>query len=175
MNPKLEFIFGRRSVRKYRDEDVSDSVVKDLLEAAMAAPSACCKDPWRFMVVRGAETLNRMADGLPNAPMLRHVPMAIVVCGNREEAHGGQESYMIQDCSAAIENLLLAATALGLGACWLGIHPRQERIDHLGELLGISEPLVPLAVIAVGWQADALVPRTRYNVSKIIAQPASPA
>jgi nitroreductase len=172
MNAKLQFIFARRSVRKFRDEAVSEEVVKDLLEAAMAAPSACCKDPWRFMVVRGAAMLGRMADGLPNGPMLRDAPLAIVVCGHREEAHGGSESYMLQDCSAAIENLLLAASALGVGACWLGVHPRQERVDFLGKLLGIAAPLVPMSVVVLGWPAEALAPRTRYNVAKIIEPPA---
>ncbi len=171
MNPKLASIFARRSVRKYRDEPVGDEMVRDLLDAAMAAPSACCKDPWRFAVVRGSKILNVMADGLPNAPMLRHAPLAVVVCGHREEAHGAEESYMIQDCSAAIENLLLAASMLGLGACWLGVHPRKERIAHLGEILSIRPPLVPLAVIAVGWPSEAPVPRTRYNASKVIECP----
>ena len=122
---KLSFIFGRRSIREYQDAPVSDELVTDLLRAAMAAPSACAKDPWRFVVVRKRATLNLIADALPNGKMLAHAPVGIAVCGDLGAAHAGELSYLLQDCSAAIENLLLAAHALGLGACWLGVHPRR--------------------------------------------------
>src|ERR1700690_1391807 len=96
---KLSFIFGRRSIRRYQDAPVSDELVGDLLRAAMAAPSACAKDPWRFVVVRNRATLNLIADALPNGKMLAHAPVGIAVCGDLGAAHAGDLSYLFQDCS----------------------------------------------------------------------------
>ena len=164
---ELEFITARRSIRTYTEREVDAETVKDLLRAAMAAPSACCRDPWRFVVVRERERLARLASGLPNGQMLAHAGVGIVVCGELEAAHDGQESYMLQDCSASIQNLLLAANALGLGACWLGVHPREDRMAHLRQALGLPETVVPVAAIAVGWPAEQKAPRTRYDAAKV--------
>lgn len=163
MNPKLNCLFSRRSVRAYTPEPIDDGAVRDILEAAMAAPAAMAKDPWAFVVVRNRDTLARIADGLPYGKMLNHAPLAVVVCGDLRRAHDGQLSYLLQDCAAAIENLLLAAHALGLGACWLGVHPREERMAHLRSLLGIPDAVVPVAVIAIGRPAESREPRTRYR------------
>jgi nitroreductase len=167
MNPKLQFIFDRRSVRQYSDAGVGDDLVQDLLEAAMAAPSAVAKDPWHFIVVRDRERLARLAEGLPNGKMLADAALGIIVCGDIEEAHGNLESYMLQDCSAAVENILLAATALGLGACWLGVHPRTERMAHLKDVLGLPDNVTALAGIAIGYPSAPPEARTRYSASKV--------
>src|ERR1039458_4275411 len=115
----LSFILGRRSIRVYSPGEVSETVVTKLLEAAMAAPSAMTKDPWRFVVVRDKQTLSKLAALHPGAAMLTSAAVAIVVCGDLDAALERQLSYLLQDCSAAIENLLLAAHAQGLGACWV--------------------------------------------------------
>lgn len=163
MNPRLSNLFSRRSVRVYRQQEVADDLVHDLLEAAMAAPSAVAKDPWAFVVVRDREMLSKIAEGLPNGKMLRDAALGIVVCGDLQRAHDRQLSYLLQDCSAAIENLLLAASTLGLGACWLGVHPREERVKHIRWLLNIPDPVMPIAAIAIGWPAESPPPRTRYR------------
>ena len=168
MNPVLQPIFARRSVRKYTDQAVDDALVYDLLEAAMAAPSAVKKDPWIFHVVRDRRRLNAMADALPNGQMLRHAPVGILVVGDLQRAHGGELSYLLQDCSAAIENLLLAASMLGLGACWLGVHPREERIRAMRELFGLPETEVPVSAISIGWPAEHLPARTRYRDDAVV-------
>jgi nitroreductase len=170
MTPKLEPIFARRSIRAYQRTPVGDEVVRDLLEAAMAAPSACAKDPWRFVLVRSPQTLAAIAAGLPNGTMLATAPLGIVVCGDLEAAHGGELSYLLQDCSAAIENLLLAATALGLGACWLGVHPRKDRIDLLRRVLGLPAAILPVAALALGWPAEIKPARTRYRADAVHAE-----
>ncbi|NLE38364.1 MAG: nitroreductase family protein [Pirellulaceae bacterium] len=163
MNPKLNPIFARRSVRAYQSKSVGDDVVHDLLEAAMAAPSAVAKDPWEFVVVRNRAMLAEFAGGLPNGKMLAGAPLGIIVCGDIRRAHDGQLSYLLQDCSAAIENLLLAAASLGLGACWLGIHPREKRIELMRSLLKLPETVIPIAAIPIGWPAESPAPRTRYR------------
>jgi nitroreductase len=163
MNPDLNFVFQRRSVRAYQDREVDPRMVRDLLEAGMSAPSAVAKDPWHFIVVREAETKARLVDQLPNGRMLTSAPIGLVVCGDLARAHNQSLSFLLQDCSAAIENILLAAHALGLGAVWLGIHPREHRIEHVRRVLGIPEGIVPVSAIALGWPAEFPEPRTRYR------------
>ncbi len=159
----LDLLFGRRSIRAYRPGSVEDAQLKLLLEAAMAAPSAVAKDPWRFVVVRDPQTIGRLAAVLSNGQMLVGAGLGIVVCGDLEAAHDRQLSYLLQDCAAAIENLLLAAHGLGLGACWLGIHPREKRIQTIREILGLPAQVIPVAGVAVGHAAEQKEPRTRYR------------
>jgi nitroreductase len=160
-NDKLQFILGRRSIRVYAPGEVNEAVVTQLLQAAMAAPSALC--PWRFVVVRKKETLSTIAAALPNGDMLAMAPLGIVVCGDLDAVHDHQLSYLLQDCSAAVENLLLCAHALGLGACWLGVHPREERIRKLKEILQLPASVIPIAAIAIGHPGEEKEPRTRFN------------
>jgi nitroreductase len=160
---RLKFIFARRSIRVYAPGLVSDDEVNTLLQAAMAAPSAVAKDPWRFIVIRNAKTLGAIAALLPNGKMLATASVGIVVCGDLNAAHDRQLSYLLQDCSAAIENLLLCAQILGLGACWLGVHPRQQRIKGISQLLSLPSSVVPVACVAVGPPGEKKEPRTRYN------------
>ncbi|MEK6775554.1 MAG: nitroreductase family protein [bacterium] len=163
MNPELQFIFSRRSVRKYQEREVPDRMITDILEAAMAAPSAVKKDPWHFIVVRDQETRNRIAEILPYGKMIARAPAGMVVCGDILKAHDQLESYMLQDVSAAIENALLAASTLGLGACWLGVHPRQERMAGLTRLFSLPDNIIPICAIALGFPAEDPEARTRYN------------
>lgn len=160
---RLDFILGRRSVRVYMPGRVSDEAVRCLLEAAMSAPSAVAKDPWRFIVIRQPSTLGHIADALPNGKMLALASLGIVVCGDMDAVHDHQLSYLLQDCSAAIENLLLAAHVLGLGACWLGVHPREERVRRLRELLILPPSIIPVAVISIGYSGEQKEARSRYN------------
>ena len=167
MNSKLDLIFGRRSIRKYKTESVPDDAVQDILDAAMAAPSACCKDPWQLVVVTSKDLLVKISEGLPHGKMLADAPLGIVVCGDIDKAHDNQLSYMLQDCSAAIQNMLLAVHALGLGACWLGVHPREDRIAHIKALLDTPDNIVPISVLAIGYPAEDKEPRTRFDESKV--------
>jgi nitroreductase len=159
----LDLIFGRRSIRVYSPGEVSEAAVTMLLEAAMAAPSAMTKDPWRFIIVRDKQTLSKLAALHPGAAMLSSAALAIVACGDLDAAFERQLSYLLQDCSAAIENLLLAAHAQGLGACWVGIHPGEPLIKQVRALLSLPGSMVPVAVIALGQPGEQPPARTRYN------------
>ena len=163
MDEKLGFIFGRRSIRAYSPAAVSEAAVQKLLEAAMAAPSAAGKNPWRFVVIRNRGKLAELAAALPNGKMLAGAGLGIAVCGDLQAAHDQQLSYLLQDCSAAIENLLLCAHVLGLGACWLGVHPREQRMSDLRQLLSLPPSVIPVACIAIGHPAEAKEPRTRFK------------
>lgn len=158
---------SRRSIRTYEDRAVSDEQVHALLEAAMAAPSAVARDPWRFIVLRSREVRSRVVEGLPHGQMLVPAGVGFVVCGELAAAHDQQLSYLMQDCSPAIENMLLAAHALGLGGVWLGVHPREERMAHLRRVLSIPEAVLPIACVAVGYPAELKPARTRYNESYV--------
>jgi nitroreductase len=160
---KMEFIFGRRSIRAYTSAEVSQDIIQKLLRAVMAAPSAAAKDPWRFVVIRNRQTLARIAAALPNGQMLASAALGIAVCGELEAAHDRQLSYLLQDCSAAIQNILLCAHLVGLGACWLGVHPREQRIKSLREILSLPASVVPVSCISIGYPAEDKEPRTRFN------------
>ena len=167
MEEKISFITKRRSIRKYTGEEVSEKQVRIILEAAMAAPSAVAKDPWRFIVLRDKENLKTVASYLPNGGFLENAGVGIIICGDINAAHDNSLSYMLQDCTAAIENMLLAISALDLGACWLGVHPRQDRIDNIKEFCKLPENIIPLAAVAIGVPAQSPEPRTRYNPSYV--------
>lgn len=160
---RVDLIFARRSIRKYATEPVSEADVKTLLEAAMAAPSASNLKPWHFVLVTERETLNALAKAHPHGKMLAEAPLCIAVCGAPEISG----RYWVQDCSAATENLLLAATALGLGAVWLGVYPRDERVKPVREVLGIPELVTPLNLVAIGHPAEEKPARTQYDAARV--------
>lgn len=162
-NDKLALIFGRRSIRVYTPGEVGDKMVTQLLEAAMAAPSAMTKDPWRFVAVRNPDTRNRLSAALPGGKMLSTAALAIVVCGDMDAVFERQLSFLLQDCSACIENLLLAAHGLGLGACWVGVHPSEDAVRSVRELLALPAPIIPIAVISLGLPGEQQEARTRFN------------
>jgi len=159
----IDTIFSRRSIRRYTEEQVSEKEIKTILEAAMAAPSASNRKPWHFVVVTERETLNRLAEAHKYAKMLNEAPLCVSVCGDQSVS----ERFWVQDCSAATENLLLAVTALGLGAVWCGVHPSQERVKEISKILGIDAPFVPLNLIAIGHPAEEKDPRTQYDEGRI--------
>jgi nitroreductase len=161
----MKEIFERRSIRKYTSEDVSDKFVKELLKAAMAAPSAGNQQPWDFIVIKDRAILNEIPKVHQYAQMLKEAPVAIIVCGVLErEKHVG---YWMQDCAAAIENILIEAQFLGLGAVWLGVYPREDRVAGLKKLLEIPENVIPIAVISIGYPAESKEASQRYDEKKI--------
>jgi len=159
----IEAIFARRSIRKYTAELVSEKDIETMLEVAMAAPSASNRKPWHFIVVADRQILDNLARVHPYGKMLLEAPLSIAVCGDKTIS----SSYWAQDCSAATENLLLAATALGLGAVWLGVHPREERINPIRKVLNIPENVVPLNLISIGHPAEKKEPRTQYDELRV--------
>lgn len=157
----LDAIMTRRSIRRYTTEPVSEADVEKILRAAMAAPSAGNQQVWRFVVVRDPEVRMRLSEMSQYAGMLAEAPVGIVVCADtREERKVG---YWPQDCAAAIENALLAAHAIGLGAVWLGVHPIEERVAAVTEILGLPEGVRPLSVLSIGHPAEDRPPADRFR------------
>ena len=158
----LTAIFTRRSIRHYRKEPLSSESIEKLLRAAMAAPSACDLRPWQFIVVDERRILDEIPSFHNNAAMLPEAPVAILLCGEPDVSRSWQ-----QDCSAAAQNILLAAHAMGLGAVWLGIYPRDKRVIPMRDLLGIPESVVPMALIALGYPAEQKPPRASFEADKV--------
>ena len=160
MDKRLELLHRRRSVRAYTPAPVAAADREAILAAGMAAPSAVNKRAYQVIVLDDPKVLAAVAAVLPNGPFLAKAPLGLLVCGDLAAAHGNELSYMLQDCSAFIENVLLAVSALGLGACWLGVHPRMERVDALRARFKLPEHIVPVAAIAIG-HPDGPVPPPR--------------
>ena len=167
MNPILAPIFSRRCIRKYQNKPVPPALIQDALEAAMAAPSARACDPWEVIVVQRPEVLVQMASGLPSGKMLAGAPVGFVVCGDLQRANGQLLSFLLQDCAAFTENLLLALSMLGLGGVWIGVHPREDRVDHLQKLFRLPENVVPVGVVAAGYPDESPPPRTRFAAARV--------
>jgi len=161
----METILRRRSIRRYTDKPVPDDVLKELLKAAMAAPSAGNEQPWHFILIKDRGILDQIPTVHPYSQMVMEAPVAILVCGDLEMAVHGE--MWVQDCSAATENLLIAVQARHLGAVWLGVYPREERVKGLKRLLGIPENIIPFSLVPVGYPAEKKPPSNRYKESRI--------
>lgn len=161
----FECLHTRRSVRQYGDEPVSDEQVRILLDAAMIAPSGGNEQPWHFVVVRDKELLLKVSKTHQYIGMAAKAPLGVLVCGNLDEER--YEGLWVQDCSAATQNLLLAANAIGLGGVWTGIYPLEERVEAFRRLLGVPSGVAPLALVLLGRIKNAGPRRSRYNEAKV--------
>jgi nitroreductase len=161
----FDAIMTRRSIRKYTDEPVSDGKVETILRAAMAAPSAFNEQRWRFVVVREPAQLALLSEATPYAGALAGAAAGIVVCGETSEER--TPGYWMVECSAATENALLAANALGLGAVWLGVAMYEDRVDNVRRILALPEHIAPLAMIALGHPAQTREAGERFDRDKV--------
>jgi nitroreductase len=163
----LDAIRTRLSIRKYRDQPVPAELIQTLLAATMQAPSACNQQPWQFVVIDDRMTLAEIPKFMPNAAMVATAPVAILVCGDLHLGVEKSEGYWVLDCSAAVENLLLAAHALGLGAVWCGVYPREPRMEGLRRLLGLPENIIAHSLVVLGYAAEQVQPENRYRPERI--------
>jgi nitroreductase len=161
----MKAIRTRRSIRRFTSEPVSDDALKALLEAAMSAPSAGNQQPWEFIVIKDRAVLDDIPGVHPHAQMCQQAQAAILVCGNLErDSHRG---FWVQDCAAATQNILIAATDMGLGSVWCGVHPREDRVSGLRNLLGLPDHIMPLALIPIGHPAEKKPPSERFDPARI--------
>ena len=158
-------ILNRRSIRKYSDKTIRDDQIEKLLKAAMYAPSAVNKQPWHFIIFREKNTIDKICEVHPNASMLHQADLGILICYDEKLQH--DEGYGPVDCSAATQNLLLAAHGEGLGACWIGIYPRSKRIETLHKLFNLPEHLIPFSVVSLGYPAESKDIPERYKKDRI--------
>jgi len=168
-NIAIENIMTRTSVREYTSEPIGNDSVMILLKAAMAAPTAVNSQPWTFIVLRDMEKREKLAEALPNAgTKLTSSAVNIIVCGDTRKMLEREPEYWIQDCSAATENLLLAANALGLGAVWCGIYPNSERVETLRNIVNLDPNLIPLCIIPIGHPSKPREIKDKWKKENII-------
>ena len=160
----IEAIMSRRSIRKYKSKKIPDEIITTLLKAAMNAPSAHNKQPWHFIVVDDYETKMDVIEYHQYSKMLEQASHAIVVLGDNEIQ---TTDFWIHDCSAATENILIAANALGLGAVWLGVHPSEALIEGTKKLFDIPAHVTPLGIISLGYPEETKPPRKNYNPERV--------
>ena len=162
MDPRLDILFARRSIRKYTGEPVTQAEIDSLLQAGMAAPSASNRKPWHLIVVTDKAILRRLAEAHPYGKMLAQAELAIAVCGDPAIS-----SWWVQDCTAATENVLIAAAGLGLGAVWLGCHGVDEREQAVRDALGIPAEIGVLSLISIGHPGEEKEARTQYDPERV--------
>ncbi len=165
----LEIIKGRRSIRNFKTEDLPEQIVENLVEAARWAPSAGNIQPWKLIIVRKPETKKKLAKAALEQAFVEEVPVVIIVCADENRSSQGYGSrgrtlYCIQDTAAAIQNIHLAAYALGLGTCWIGAFDEEEA----RKILKIPQGIRPVAIIPVGYPAESPQPRKRRPLDEIV-------
>ena len=157
-------ILTRTSVRAYSDRKVEDEKIDTLLRAAMSAPTAGNKQPWRFVVINDKSILNEIGENFHTMTMAKGASVAVIMCGDTTATFNGDaKDYWVQDVSAASENLLLAAHAMHLGAVWCGIYPQMTRVRQFSKMLRLPENIVPMACICVGYPAGETTPKDKWK------------
>lgn len=142
-------IIERRSIRKFTKEDISDSIIMDILKSAMYAPSGGNAQPWDFFITKDKAIIQGLKETSPYAGPLGTATCAIVVCGNKSKERF--DGLWVQDCSAATQNILLSAHSHGIGTTWLGIYPEMTRVKAVRDIMGAPEDITPLSIIALGY------------------------
>ena len=163
----IDAIMTRTSVRQYTDEPITDQEIETLLKAGMAAPSACNLQPWRFVVVTNAAVKKAISEQIKPAGPASKAPVVIVVCGDMDHTFEAAPDYWAEDCSAATENIMLAAHAMGLGTVWMGIYPQKERYELLKDLLNLPNNIKAFGMIAVGHPAEHPAPKDKWDANKV--------
>jgi nitroreductase len=168
MNNAIETLMTRTSIRSFTDRPVSADTIEMLLRAGMAAPTAVNKQPWHFVVINDRAKLDELGGNGRQSQMWQESTLVIAVCGNMEKAlEGPAQAFWIQDCSAATENILLAAHALGIGAVWTGCYPMEERMSNVSQVLNLPEHIVPLCVIVMGYPNEQPEPKDKWKPENV--------
>jgi len=162
---KLDYILDRRSIRRFTDQKIDNEQIKIILTAAMYAPSAVNTQPWHFIVIDDQSLMGKIMEIHPYARMLQTASHAVVVCGDQLLQH--DNDYWVVDCGAATQNLLLAAQTIGLGACWVGLYPREERLASFSSLLQLPGHVKPFALVALGFPGEQKPRPERFHAEKV--------
>lgn len=167
-NPAYRNIVTRTSIRTFTDKKVDETLVTALMRAGMSAPTGVNRQPWEFVEITDPAILKELADALPYAKMTAQAPLAIAVCGNSERFLDGEDATLwVQDVSAASENILLAAHALGLASVWTCLYPHADRMASASRILGLPESIVPFSLIPVGYAARDHAPIDKWHPERI--------
>ncbi|HRR77112.1 MAG TPA: nitroreductase family protein [Ruminococcus sp.] len=161
----MKEIFERISVRKFKDTPVEPEKVKQLLRAAMAAPSASNQQPWEFYVVTDKDTIKQLAAISPYAACAENAPLVIVPCYRTKDLRWEETVHI--DLACAVENMLLEITSLGLGGVWLCAAPLEDRMSKAAKALELPDSLRPFAVVPVGYPDEHRPQQDRFDEKRI--------
>lgn len=161
----IDYIFTRRSIRNYTSEEISNENLELILKSAMYAPSAMNLQPWHFIVFDKKEIFEKIITAIPHAEMIRTASKCILVCGDSSKEKN--ESWLIQNCSAAIQNILLASHSLGIGSCWIAIHGMDEIVEKVKKEFALPSEIVPVALISLGYPNEIVNAEDRFDYKKI--------
>jgi nitroreductase len=166
MTDNIDFILKRRSIRRFEGRLVDEEKITTLLRAGMAAPSAMNSQPWEFVVVTDELILEKLRGAMEFGKMV--APLVIVPLGSpRVAANPAGETFWPQDCVAAVENILIAAANIDLGAVWVGVYPRQRRMAAVREILSIPADVFPLCLLYIGYPAEQKPSHTKYKSERV--------
>lgn len=162
----FDAILNRRSIRKYENKEIPAEIIGKLLKSAMYAPSAFNYQPWQFVVINDRSILKNLKNNvISHAAMLEEAPAAILVCGDKEK--DSNIDFLVQNCSAAVQNLMLAAYGSGLGSCWIGAFPMKEIMESVSKFFSLPENIVPIAIVSLGYPAETVTAEERFIPEKI--------
>jgi len=161
----IENILTRRSIRKYTSRPVEEEKLIEILKSAQYAPSAVNKQPWHFLVVDDKDLFKKIMKIHPHSKMLSTASHAIIVLGDEKLQH--DVGYWIADCGAATQNILLAAHSLGIGSCWVGLYPREQRMKDISEIFDLPSHVKPFALISLGYADEKKMHPERFNKRKV--------
>ena len=160
-----EALLNRRSIRKYKNQKINKEDIDKILKAAMYAPSAMNLQAWQFIVIEDKDVLIETIKSIPYAEMLKQSAAAILVCG--DSLVEKNESWLLQNCSAAIQNILLSAQGLGIGSCWIAIHGMNDVYKNIKAQFKLPENIVPVSLISLGYPDEVIKAEERFKQDKI--------
>lgn len=161
----IQALLTRRSIRKYKNQPVEQDKIEIILKSAMYAPSAMNLQAWHFIVIDDKNILTDTIKSIPHAELLKQTPNAILVCGDKTIETN--ESWMIQNCSAAIQNVLMAAHGLGIASCWIAIHGIDNVLKNVSRQFNLPENVIPVALISLGYPDETVFAEDRFKQDKI--------
>ncbi len=161
----IKSIYTRRSVRKYTDKEIPKDIIEKILKAGFSAPSAANQQPWHFIIIDEKNILNKIPGFHKRAEFITKAKKAILVCADKKLEKF--KNYWPVDCSAATENMLIAARALGLGSCWVGIFPQENRIKELKNIFKLPDSVIPFSIVSLGFTNENQEGVNRYNEDRI--------
>ena len=161
----MKAILERCSIRKYTNQTIEKDKIQKILAAGFSAPSARDEEPWEVIVVENKKTLKDMSQLTPYAGMLANAPLGMVICSNT--THHLNVDYDLQDCAALTQNMLVEAKHLGIGSCWLGGYPNQDRLENIQKYFQLPEHIQPLWMISFGYPDETPAPKNKWDESKI--------
>ncbi|MCX7677629.1 MAG: nitroreductase family protein [Spirochaetes bacterium] len=161
----MRAIYERRSIRKFTNEPVDEALLMECIKAGMNAPSAGNQMPWEFIVIDKRDLLDAIMKIHPHSSMLETATVAVLVCGDLSKET--RKGYWVQDCAACTQNILLAIASVGLAGVWLGVYPREDRVNGIRELFNLPAHIVPFSIVPVGYAAEKKEPNNKFFPERI--------